>query len=296
METPKLQIERLPADAIDVGTRIRAPRAELDRAFVKSIQRSGIIQPLIVTPNGEGRFWLLAGQRRLLHARAAGLQSVPVRVLDPVSEKRGLEIEIGENTFREDFDPLDKARAFARRAADGQTQTETAGWWVQLTGEKISRSSVAQHLKLLYLSSEAQAALHDGALDFTVARHLAYGDLAAHTAEIIAEAYRRLDRDGKPASWKSLALYARQFQTDGELLQQHDAMEAAALPAIVSTPPTVQPAQHNPGTMLPLALCISVVERGVEMLEKNNAALSLEERDALKALASRLQTIGECHE
>ena len=269
-------IEQLPIAAIDIGARIRL-RDRIDPAFVESIRRTGIIHPLIVTANGD-RFWLLAGMRRLVHAQEAGLAIVPVRVLPAMSQIAGREVEIGENSFREAFSPLDKARAFEERGELGWSQKRIAAWWTSLTGDAISRSSVAQHLKLLDLSVAAQAALADGALDFTAARHLAYEDLIEYEEELLAEAYRRAKRTGRPTSWDILVRFAKHFQPDDELREQYDAAGASSLPVLDTSG-----GEPEPETLL------QQIEHDVNALRL--AMITPKTAEALLVLASYLEAL-----
>lgn len=91
------------------------PRMIFDEESIKqlaiSIKEKGIIQPLIVSKLGEGRYELVAGERRLRASRLAGVDSVPVIVkdLDPQSH---LEMSIVENVQREDLNPIEEANAY----------------------------------------------------------------------------------------------------------------------------------------------------------------------------------------
>jgi ParB family chromosome partitioning protein len=114
-----------------------------------SIRANGIIQPLVVRPH-DGRYQLVAGERRWRAARLAALAEVPVFVQD-VSDDRLLEITLVENIQREDLNPIEVARAFERLARDlGLSHDEIA----RRTGK--DRSSVTNTLRLLKLPSDIQ--------------------------------------------------------------------------------------------------------------------------------------------
>jgi ParB family chromosome partitioning protein len=83
---------------------------ELDE-LAASINEHGIIQPLIVSPNGDGQYTLIAGERRLKASRQAKLESVPV-VIREVSDQQQLEWALIENIQRADLSPLEEAEAY----------------------------------------------------------------------------------------------------------------------------------------------------------------------------------------
>ena len=114
-----------------------------------SIRANGIIQPLVVRPH-DGRYQLVAGERRWRAARLAAIAEVPVFVQD-VSDDRLLEITLVENIQREDLNPIEVARAFERLARDlGLSHDEIA----RRTGK--DRSSITNTLRLLKLPSDIQ--------------------------------------------------------------------------------------------------------------------------------------------
>jgi len=127
--------------------------------LAQSIREHGVIQPLIVSRidgAGAGVYQLIAGERRLLAARQAGLKRVPV-VVKEASPQALLELALVENLQREDLGPLEEATAFRRLAEDfGLTQDAIAA------RVSRSRSAVANTLRLLTLPPEVQASLARG--------------------------------------------------------------------------------------------------------------------------------------
>jgi ParB family chromosome partitioning protein len=122
--------------------------------LAESIRQHGIIQPLIVSrAESGGSYRLIAGERRLLAARQAGLQRVPV-IVKEASRQALLELALVENLQREDLGPLEEAVAF-RRLADDFALTQEA----IATRVGRSRSAVANSLRLLSLPDEIQASL-----------------------------------------------------------------------------------------------------------------------------------------
>jgi ParB family chromosome partitioning protein len=117
--------------------------------LVGSIREHGIIQPLIVRQRN-GHLELIAGERRWRAAQKVGLAHAPVIVRE-VSDRDVLELALIENLQREDLNPIEEARAFARLAREfGQKQEEIA----QKVGK--SRAAVANAMRLLELAPEVQ--------------------------------------------------------------------------------------------------------------------------------------------
>ena len=78
-----------------------------------SISVHGLIQPILVRPDGNGRFEIIAGERRWHAAQLAGLDQVPV-ILREVADEQALSIALIENIQREDLNPLEEAQAIQR--------------------------------------------------------------------------------------------------------------------------------------------------------------------------------------
>ncbi len=123
-----------------------------------SIREKGVIQPVIVTDLGDGRYELVAGERRLRAAKMAGLLEIPV-ILRNYSEEDKLEIALIENIQRDDLNAVERALAY-REIMDrlGATQDEFA--------KKIGkdRSSVANTLRLLKLPESVREKIMTGVI------------------------------------------------------------------------------------------------------------------------------------
>jgi ParB family chromosome partitioning protein len=131
-----------------------------------SMRSSGIIQPLIVRRVDDG-FELIAGERRWLAAKLAGLNDVPVVVRD-VDSFAQAQMALVENIQREDLNPIERAQAYrALMEQLGLTQAELAG----RMGE--DRSSVANYLRLLELAEGVRQMVRDGRLSMGHAKLLA---------------------------------------------------------------------------------------------------------------------------
>ncbi|URQ65292.1 ParB/RepB/Spo0J family partition protein [SAR86 cluster bacterium] len=135
------------------------PRTEFDEKALlqlsESIKEHGVVQPILVRGLNKG-FELIAGERRLRAAKLAGLKNIPAVVVD-VSNVQSLEIAILENVQREDLNPIDISMGYQRLKNEfGYTQEEMA--------KKVGkpRSSIANSLRLLSLSTKAQTELKKG--------------------------------------------------------------------------------------------------------------------------------------
>jgi ParB family transcriptional regulator, chromosome partitioning protein len=137
----------------------KQPRTRFDdetiAALAASIREVGILQPLVVRKAGDGRYELIAGERRLRAAKAAGLASVPIVLRD--SEDADLLREaLIENIHREDLNPIEQAEAFRALLGElGLKQEELA----DRVG--VSRSHIANTIRLLALPLDVQQLLAD---------------------------------------------------------------------------------------------------------------------------------------
>ena len=132
-----------------------------------SMKSNGIIQPLVVKAKADGRYELIAGERRLRAAKVARLAKVPV-VIREVDGYEQAQLALVENIQREDLNPLDRAEAYrALQKQLGLSVAELAG----RLGE--DRSSVANFVRLLDLWPSVQAKLRDGTLPLGHAKVLA---------------------------------------------------------------------------------------------------------------------------
>lgn len=125
------------------------PRKQFDeealRELCDSIREKGVIQPVIVTELGDGRYELVAGERRLRAARMAGLMDMPVIIRD-FSDEDKLEIALIENIQREDLNSIEEALAYKEIMERLQISQEELA---KKVGK--NRSSIANTLRLLKL-------------------------------------------------------------------------------------------------------------------------------------------------
>jgi ParB family chromosome partitioning protein len=138
------------------------PRKRFDAESIEGLARSmadaGVIQPLIVRPLEDGRYELIAGERRWRAAQHAGLETVPALIRNE-DELQRMQIALIENVAREDLNPVEQARACA-------TLVEELGVSKEELGRRLGRSRVAisNLTRLLDLPDEALALLEDGSL------------------------------------------------------------------------------------------------------------------------------------
>ena len=143
------------------------PRREFDEAALAelagSIGEHGVLQPILARDLGGGRWQIVAGERRWRAARRAGLETVPVVMID-AGDESALELALIENLQREDLNPMEAAAGFARLTEGGMSQAEVA----ERVGK--SRSAVTNALRLLQLPLVGQELVAIGALSEGQAR------------------------------------------------------------------------------------------------------------------------------
>ncbi|HUX45911.1 MAG TPA: ParB/RepB/Spo0J family partition protein [Terracidiphilus sp.] len=158
----------IPVELIDRNpfqTRMRVDEAQLAE-LAASITANGVVQPILVRPQTNGRFQLIAGERRWRASQQAGKKTIPA-ILRQVSDEQAMEITIVENLQRADLNPMEQARAFSRLSTEfHMTQEQMA----QRTGK--DRASVTNFMRLLKLPESVQALVESGSLTFGHAKAL----------------------------------------------------------------------------------------------------------------------------
>jgi ParB family chromosome partitioning protein len=187
-EIPIEQIDRNPFQ-----TRTQMNEEQLGE-LAASITANGVVQPILVRPLANGRFQLIAGERRWRASQLAGKQTIPA-ILRQVSDEQAMEITIVENLQRADLNPMEQARAFERLAREfHMTQEQMA----TRTGK--DRATVSNFLRLLRLPATVQGRVEKGELSFGHARAL----LSLEHAEEMEKAAQRV---------AGLSLSVRQTET-----------------------------------------------------------------------------------
>jgi ParB family chromosome partitioning protein len=204
-DSPKtLSVERLRPGRFQ-------PRKDIDpvrlRELADSISAQGVVQPVVVRPADDGRYEIIAGERRWRAAQLAGLHDVPVVVRD-VSDQAALAIALIENIQREDLNPLEEAEALKRLAEEyGLTHQQLA----DSVGK--SRVTVTNLLRLNDLHPEAKALLLSGELEMgharallglepdaqaSLARKVAAQKLTVRATELLVQKLREGNAPAKP--------------------------------------------------------------------------------------------------
>ena len=121
--------------------------------LANSIKKNGIIQPIAVRRSkiGDGKYEIIAGERRWLAAQRAGLHEIPVTVLD-LSDVESLEVAIVENIQRDDLNPIEEARGYKRLNEEFKYDHESIS---KLMSK--SRSHISNTMRLLTLPSDVIA-------------------------------------------------------------------------------------------------------------------------------------------
>ncbi|WP_427966049.1 ParB/RepB/Spo0J family partition protein [Altererythrobacter sp.] len=146
------------------------PRKRFDEASLNelaaSISARGVIQPVIVRPRGQGRYQLVAGERRWRAAQKAQLHEIPALVRD-LDDREVMALALIENIQREDLNPVEEARAYHRLSEEeGMTQAEIARM------VEKSRSHVANLQRLLQLPDQVLDMVEENRLSMGHARAL----------------------------------------------------------------------------------------------------------------------------
>ena len=148
-----------------------------------SIKENGVIQPIAVRPNkyDAGKYEIVAGERRWIAAQKAGLNEVPVIVLD-VDDQKTLEIAIIENVQRQDLNIIEEAKGYQRLSKEFGYDHDKISKFMSK-----SRSHISNTLRLLTLPEDVIGLLEEGKLTAGQARPLIGMPNASEVAENIAK-------------------------------------------------------------------------------------------------------------
>jgi ParB family chromosome partitioning protein len=203
------------------------PRRRFEEAalgeLAASIAARGVIQPVIVTPHGTGKWQLVAGERRWRAAQRAQLHEIPAIIRD-LSDREVTALALIENLQREDLNPIEEARAYHRLSEDdGLTQAEIA------TLVDKSRSHVANLQRLLALPEPVIELVEEGKLSMGHARALIGAEGALELAAKAVASHmsvrelERLVRKGSAQAAPRRARGARDPETTADIaaVQSH---------------------------------------------------------------------------
>jgi ParB family transcriptional regulator, chromosome partitioning protein len=167
-QAPSSELQRLPLTRLQPGRyqpRLHMAPEGLEE-LAESIRRQGIVQPIVVRAVEEGRYEIIAGERRFRAARLAGLEEVPVIVRE-LDDRAALSVALIENIQRQDLNPMEEARALARLVEEFELTHEEAAVAVGR-----SRVAVSNLLRLLNASAPVREALEQGSIEMGHARAL----------------------------------------------------------------------------------------------------------------------------
>jgi ParB family chromosome partitioning protein len=159
---------KLPVDVIQRGQ--YQPRVDMHQESLQdladSISAQGVVQPIVVREIGEGRYEIIAGERRWRAAQLAGLHEIPA-VVREVDDRDAIAIALIENIQRENLNPLEEARALERLIKEFELTHEQAA---EAVGR--SRAAVSNLLRLLDLEDSVKEMVEQGELEMGHARAL----------------------------------------------------------------------------------------------------------------------------
>ena len=165
---PGEELQEVDIDLIDPNPdqpRLRFSEDKLNE-LAQSIRANGLVQPLLLRRSANGRYQIVAGERRWRAAQLAGLHKVHA-VVRNIPDSKLLELALIENIQREELNPIEEASAYQRLIHNlGLTQDEVA----QQVGK--DRSSIANYLRLLKLPEDVQRMLEDELISMGHARAL----------------------------------------------------------------------------------------------------------------------------
>jgi len=201
-DTPK-KINTNKISIKDINRNKLQPRKYFDKSSLEeltnSIKEQGVIQPIVVRPDksSEGKYEIIAGERRWLASQNAGLHEVPVVILD-IDDSKSLEFAIVENVQRQDLNPIEEARGYKRLINDFNYNQEKLSQFISK-----SRSYIANSLRLLSLPEEVLLMVEQGNLSAGHARSLIGLNNSADIAKKIIQ---------KKLSVRQSEILARQFR------------------------------------------------------------------------------------
>jgi ParB family chromosome partitioning protein len=155
------ELREVPIDLIQRGR--FQPRRDMDPAALQeladSIRQQGVMQPVVIRPIAEGRYELIAGERRWRATQMAGLDSIPAIIRD-VPDEAAIAMALIENIQRENLNPIEEAFALQRLQDEfGLTQAQVA----EAVGK--SRTTITNLLRLIGLSEDVRIMLEHGDLE-----------------------------------------------------------------------------------------------------------------------------------
>lgn len=198
------ELRNVPVDLVvpNASQPRRRFEEEALNALAASLGEKGVLQPVLVRPLPDGRYELVAGERRWRAAQIAGLQEIPA-IVRARGDAEALEVALVENMAREDLNPVEEARACA-------ALVEELGLTREQVGSRVGRSRVAVSnlMRLLDLPDEVLSLIEAGSLSEGHGRAL-----------LLAEdhgARRRLARASAEGEWSVRTVEAQARKENGQ--------------------------------------------------------------------------------
>ncbi len=161
-------LRQIPIDQLERGR--YQPRFTMNKGSLKeladSIAAQGVVQPIVVRQMNNGKYEIVAGERRWRAAQLAGLETIP-SIVRSIPDEAAMAIALIENIQREDLNPLEEAMAMQRLMQEFEMTH-------QQVAERVgrSRAAVSNYLRLLTLGEDVRKLLETGKLDMGHARAL----------------------------------------------------------------------------------------------------------------------------
>lgn len=174
----------------DIEPNPNQPRREFDEEALSelaaSIREIGIVQPITLRQTADGRYQIIAGERRWRAAKIAGVETIPAYIRT-ANDETIMEMALVENIQREDLNAIEIALAYEHLA-------ETTGLTQEKISEKVgkSRAAVANYIRLLKLPALVQMALQNKTIDMGHARAL----LSLDSPSLQIKLYRDIEKNG----------------------------------------------------------------------------------------------------
>lgn len=205
------QIELLNVSDIVPDPKNRKDHDKVEIATLgKSIERDGLLQPVVVRAIGPSQFQLIAGERRWLAHQAIGRKEIPARVVGKVGENGvgSTRKRLAENFHRVDLSPIEKARDLEQLFKEGMTTAEV----VDFVGAQ-DQSTVSNMMRLLKLPKKVHDWLQDGSLNAAHGKALLRFESRPKLVEAIAE--RAIDEGASSKALEKGLPFAAKLAEDG---------------------------------------------------------------------------------
>ena len=223
-ESPQkdLTYQSLHVDSVTPGKnqpRYSFPEEDLDSLSL-SIKEKGVLQPILVRrlDRQDGKYEIVAGERRWRATKKAGLFEIPVIIKD-FTDREALEVGILENIQRQDLNPIEEAEGFRRLAEEFNHTQESLS---RTLGK--SRSHIANTLRLLTLPKKIRDYLMEGKLSSGHGRALVNAEDPEKLADLILQqglSVRQTEGLRKPSGAKRMAVESHSSDPEKEVLCQH---------------------------------------------------------------------------